>query len=147
MNQQKYDILMTAPIAQNMFSSYVAEDREIQTKIETWITALRSGQYEKGMLRLCLDNQYCCLGVANEVLQLQETSMSTLVHTFSHIGLRRDGGDFAILVNEEPFTNLALTTINDNRYRLSEVNEELFDFTFNEIADIIERHYKEILAQ
>lgn len=33
-----------------------------------WLDALRSGKYKQGREFLCVDNQYCCLGVLCDVI-------------------------------------------------------------------------------
>jgi hypothetical protein len=59
-----------------------------------WIRALKSGKFKKGTL--CLhceeDNSYCCLGVANECLNLKETSSGFLSNTYKRIGLFNSSG-------------------------------------------------------
>ena len=39
-----------------------------KTNKKLWVQALRSGKYRQGRGFLCLNNQYCCLGVAFDVL-------------------------------------------------------------------------------
>lgn len=41
---------------------------------EKWLVALRSGKYKQGQSRLCNEqNEYCCLGVLAEVMQVPKT--------------------------------------------------------------------------
>lgn len=39
-----------------------------KTNKKLWIRALRSGKYKQGVGFLCRDNEFCCLGVAYDVL-------------------------------------------------------------------------------
>lgn len=45
---------------------------EVNAIFDKWITALRSGEYEKGTGQLrSSDNTYCCLGVLCEVMEVK----------------------------------------------------------------------------
>jgi hypothetical protein len=69
-----------------------------------WIKALKSNKYQKrvGALRVSeYDNGdscpvgYCCLGVANIELNLNESNQDALHRTYEELGLNTSGGGFA----------------------------------------------------
>lgn len=51
-------------------------NEQIKQNREDWKAALRSGEYKQGEGSLCVDDRYCCLGVACEVLK---TKLSLVV--------------------------------------------------------------------
>lgn len=88
-----------------------------QQQKDAWLAALRSGQYQQ-QRRAALKtvDGYCCLGVVNEVLDLQSTSAAFL---------RGPRGKVIFI----PFDiQMDLATMNDSTA------------TFAEIADHIEQH-------
>lgn len=102
---------------------------ELGPKQKIWVEALRSGQYKQGRDFLCQDNHYCCLGVANDVFNLQETSNSYLEDTFREIGLKTCHGSFILDDNVSEFPGyLSLASMNDK------------GCSFLEIADAIEKY-------
>lgn len=64
-------------------------------KQKKWIKALKSGKYKQCKRQLCNGVGYCCLGVANEVLDLNEVSLTCLPGSFKSIGLRSGFGHFS----------------------------------------------------
>jgi hypothetical protein len=52
-------------------------NQKLGTNQTKWLEALRSGEYQQGDTYLCYENKYCCLGVAAEIFQTENT----------HIGL------------------------------------------------------------
>jgi hypothetical protein len=120
-----------------------------------WITALRSGEYTQGYRALCRvyngSKTYCCLGVLCDLYQKNQTknkkkklSVKT-VTTDSFESVIVFGGNAGVLPiavqnwagmssysGRIPFGGPNLVKMNDNRK------------TFIEIADHIEKHYKEL---
>jgi hypothetical protein len=113
------------------FNYSLLYDETVKSNIEKWIVALRSGEFKQG--RRCLHDKllktYCCLGVANEVCQLNETSDQVLLGTHKLMGLVYARGAYVLSGKTE-----ALSSMNDSG-----------KFTFDEIADVIEQHYNECL--
>lgn len=94
-----------------------------------WIRALRSGKYKKGtrVLHCEEDNSYCCLGVANKCLNLNETSSGYLSNTYERIGLFGSSG---YIINNYKFprgTELygSLVQMNDSRISHKKIAEFL----------------------
>jgi len=125
---------------------------------DKWVKALRSGNYQQGKGALCKDNNFCCLGVLCDVIKddfdIKEIS--------SPHGIRYSFEDsesnFCIPIDLVPKLGLKSTdpsvptpeTVHSNYYRnfdgkigLSTLNDNL-EFDFNKIADLVEKHYKEI---
>ncbi len=99
-------------------------------KQKKWIKALKSGKYKQCKHQLCNGVGYCCLGVANEVLDLNEVSSTCLSGSFKSIGLRSGFGLFSEQYQfpRGPRTYSNLTELNDN------------GISFIEIADFIENN-------
>lgn len=99
---------------------------------EKWLQALESGDYFqcRGVLESNTEGvmSYCCLGVANEVLSLQERSLGGLDNTFEFLGLRECLG-LLMTPAQDPNTAQHATD-------LSQLNDKL-RWTFSEIADYI----------
>lgn len=111
---------------------------------KAWIEALRSGKYAQGQARLKSD-KYCCLGVACDVSGQGRWSLNTYVcgdglrsvdksaislpeDVKNYYGLRNKHGGFA---DDED----SLIRCNDTK-----------KYTFEQIADIIEREPEGLLA-
>lgn len=54
----------------------MTEKQQLGPNQQRWLDALRSGEYEQGRDRLCIDNRYCCLGVAAELFQTSRTEIT-----------------------------------------------------------------------
>jgi hypothetical protein len=103
-------------------------------KLKTWITALRSGNYNQGKGRLQSEYGYCCLGVACSVLipeDKQEFNSADFLHgrmpdnqPNAPQWLKDIDNDFGIK------TDRTLAELNDND-----------GLSFNEIADVLEMVY------
>jgi len=108
-----------------------------------WIEALRSGNYRQSKNRLCTltadGPHYCCLGVAYEIFKDQFG-----IEAIDYHSMRRYDGESAYL--EHPDIQNALGIIRDGhllepikgRFSLVTLNDD--EFTFKEIADIIEQN-------
>lgn len=106
--------------------------------IQTWINALRSGQYEQG--RGALEpqrDQYCCLGVACDLFIPRKYQDKHLADDILLGGVPADQGKAPIwlkAINEDfhNLTDIALSRLNDNEL-----------LTFDEIADLLQAVYIE----
>ena len=104
---------------------------ELGPKQKKWIKALRSGKYKQGKYHLCVDNEYCCLGIANEVLDLGINPRCGGLRDDQHeaytkLGLRDSLGGLSQVISHD-----------DQRWgTLSGMNDQ--EVPFNEIADAIE---------
>lgn len=101
-----------------------------QTK---WVNALWSETFPQAEGALCvLDDGligHCCLGVAKEIFDLNETNKISLLDTYQELGLLGNCGDFAesIIINGQTY------------YSLAEMNDA--GKTFREIATIIQNYW------
>lgn len=105
-----------------------------------WVKALRSGKYIQGKIRLkSNDEKFCCLGVLCDISKksrwtkdkrglnwynTSEKYLPTIVQKYS--GIKTSSG-----VNKK--LGRSLISLNDSG-----------DFTFNDIADYIEKEYKDL---
>lgn len=120
---------------------------------EKWLTALRSGSYEKGRNYLCKNNKYCCLGVwldinnakfsmseeINGVKIYQNKEGNTKSNSTLPIGedlnelLQGDSAGsfigFQVLISNFDMAFTCLTDLNDSMD------------TFEEVIQIIENHF------
>jgi hypothetical protein len=111
-----------------------------QKQLKQWLEALRSGEYEQD--RFSLQNSqtggYCCLGVACKVVAPDYKKKTGLDGNDVLVGefpLRNDGAPkWLTLISDDVrgITGTSLTTYNDHE-----------EFTFNEIADLLESLYLE----
>lgn len=124
----------------SLFDSKIIHSQpEVVTRIRTWIEALRSGKYKQGKgLLYTASGGYCCLGVADEVLELKERALSDddnaigLYETFRKVGLQQPAGEFLLREDHGGF----LTNAND-----------CWDWDFNDIATFVENQLNAVLAQ
>lgn len=110
---------------------------EIKENIQTWIKALRSGNYKQLKSQLHKfendENYYCCLGVACRVLMKEED-------------LSYDGADiFGGLPTDQHRAPIWLQSINDDfeekvGHSLSRLNDT-YNYSFDMIADLLEIIY------
>lgn len=113
---------------------------------ETWVTALRSGEFTQGKDRLrTLDDSYCCLGVLCE-LHRRETGVgswevradSPIFRDESHHYFYM-GEDFGLPQKVADWAGLELgpgLRVNDTWSYLSDLNDE--GVPFNVLAELIE---------
>lgn len=107
---------------------------ELGQNQKLWIEALRSGKYKQTKTVLCLktshgDNAYCCLGVANEIFNLNAQIDETLYGTRYQEVLGLFDSDGVIKGDEDELECLSLLEMNDSDGK-----------TFVEIADFIEKN-------
>lgn len=97
---------------------------------DKWVAALRSGKYQQGIGHLKHGDKFCCLGVLCDLLP----------------GGKWEGEAF-YLTNESSPTEAILphavvlaAEMSSAQGQLAEANDA--GYTFTEIADLIEKHYK-----
>jgi hypothetical protein len=103
-----------------------------------WIEALRSGKYKQGKKRLkSLGGYYCCLGVLCDIvkdnlgIEWHESNESYVI-----------SGNAGVLPNDvEHYTGLLSTTLPSNPNRCLEGLNDLYGYTFEQIADVIEKEF------
>ena len=92
---------------------------------EKWVNALRGGKYKQGRdwLHSFYDNSFCCLGVLDEIFPELDLSggHSGVLYNYSEIGFNSENGKIG---------DTSLDSLNDSG-----------NFTFDEIADIIQAEY------
>lgn len=115
------------------------EFTEIQRK---WIDALRSGDYQQCKNYLHTNDGYCCLGVACDILKIpveydddgvayyQDEHEKLPASVYRQLNLIDNIGAIRAYTPhfEKPFTEEALSALNDNGY------------TFEKIADFMEKY-------
>jgi len=108
------------------------EDEIIEHR-KQWIFALRSGEYNQGILSLKNQNAFCCLGVACDISGLGEWSEHK-DGDFSYIG------EFCDLpVEVANFYGISISNNNFGTTYLAKLND-IDKYSFHQIADIIEMH-------
>ena len=129
--------------------------KEQEENRQKWVEALRSGDYKQGQKRLRImdDNTFCCLGVACDISELNKWNVfgygqqlfSYGQQLFGHgitmlpsevsnwLGLTSHEGELFFIDEEGVLTMTYLTNLNDS------------DYTFEQIADIIEMGYLELV--
>lgn len=90
-----------------------------------WIGALRSGDFEQGFGQMEEDGKYCCLGVAQKVLNLTDDGDNASLSCTSAVALGLKDGEGTL--DSDYLGCSSLITLNDDE-RMS----------FEEIADFIE---------
>lgn len=112
-----------------------------------WINALRSGDYIQGKHVLKRNNQYCCLGVLTDLFCKAATDSQEeadkLMSNYSYwTRLGHSIAEWAGLSEEDP-----LVPYEDQKRQISLLNDgskvsavPVREHTFEEIADIIEKH-------
>lgn len=127
----------------------------MQTKnILKWTKALRSGKYKQTQGALHNKKGYCCLGVACELFIPKHKRITTKSYSKLYITgsqpydqpscpewLKNINYDFPIkLKDASPFTSNNSKYDNDRIFSLVDLND-FQEFTFDEIADILELVY------
>lgn len=93
---------------------------------ESWVKALRSGEYEQGQGALCNNGQYCCLGVLAEITGNLKPYQDTPYKSM---------GQYVFFPGMDFFQEVGLSDWDG--YTLAEMNDG--GSTFKEIADYIEK--------
>lgn len=76
--------------------------------VEPWLVALRSGKYAQGTGVLALNNEYCCLGVYNEIHGINNFGLGNYLKVAEDLG--SELVDNCIVMNDElylPFPKIA----------------------------------------
>lgn len=120
-----------------------------------WVEALRSGEYSqtKGQLHVTEDSEdsYCCLGVACKLAVEAGVPVKTEEHTEDGVTIHAYNGNGSLLPDEiSAWLGLAEcdgTYLKDGDFAstLAEDNDE-HDFTFEQIAEVIEREPEGLFA-
>lgn len=103
-------------------------------QLKIWIAALRSGEYKQTTRALQNEHGYCCLGVACKVL-IPADKLELDKHGFIDWGIASGqpaAPDWLKLINGDYANKMGPTLIM--------LNDE-FNFTFNQIADLLEKTY------
>jgi len=97
----------------------------------TWAEALRSGVYKQGQFQLHreIDDTYCCLGVLNKIMPEKYPRHKTDDLLLVTVNFSSERG---CIKNYWDTVDTDLAYLNDD------------DRCFDQIADIIEKHYKEL---
>ena len=101
-----------------------------------WVEALRSGKYKQGTGELYNkeENAYCCLGVLCAIngIFINENNQSLIdeMEDRKALDIQTNNGT---LLSEDGMFNTSLDSLNDSG-----------NYTFDEIADIIQTIYKEL---
>lgn len=107
---------------------------------EDWIKALRSGKYKQGTGCLRKGNEYCCLGVLCEVLDLEFIPLYVEDDLFADIEREIDNKLlYGIQGNEGgiPHNILRTRKIKINQDYFVELNDGR-EFSFEQIANVLE---------
>lgn len=111
---------------------------------DAWIAALRSGNYNQGTGLLCFDDNFCCLGVLGDILEIPPERMNTnYLYVTNEFGQFRDKivpEHIAIKYLTEidiiqEYTSIQLLTLNFEHF-LATMNDT-GGLSFSEIADIL----------
>jgi len=111
----------------------------MRKEIADWVAALRSGEYKQGRQMLNCDNQFCCLGVLCEVLEIPKIQ----ILNYYEYGFDRSHNMLPVEVWKR--LNISLSgrfnpkaiDFEERVNTLWAVNDEL-RWDFNRIADLIE---------
>ena len=103
-----------------------------------WVTALRSGKYEQGKTLLSEHNKYCCLGVLVCIRDypIEYKFNDTRIFCYDYdCGIPPEADEYSIFGALGNFTGFYINNY-DNLARLNDSG-----YSFEEIADIIEKHF------
>jgi hypothetical protein len=95
---------------------------------ETWCTALESGKFKQGKEKMYnqIDNSYCCLGVAREVLGTSGNSI-TLDRNELFGDISRTGNFTLLGMSNLKYTS-SLSASNDSGIPFSEIAKHIREF-------------------
>ena len=100
-----------------------------------WVAALRSEDYKQGKGRLRNGDEYCCLGVLCELLNISKQNLgNNYSYDYQHVFLPIRAMRMAGMKSD------------DGNYRkvMSLANQNDQGRSFKEIADIIETHWQKL---
>lgn len=107
---------------------------------DEWVKALRSGKYKQGKQFLKTGEYYCCLGVLCDISRLDKWRV--IDHSYylcKNFVLPEKVVEWAGMKSS---TGSFIDVVDLSRNELTELNDS--GKTFNEIADIIEKHYEDL---
>lgn len=111
-----------------------------QAIAKKWVKALRSGEYQQGQGQLRDGDQFCCLGV---LCNLHAQSHKAFARTQKFPDeYDREAAYPSEMVRKWAGIDTYNGWIPNLDQSLAAFNDEGFDF--NEIADLIEKHWKEL---
>ena len=107
-----------------------------------WTKALRSGDYKQGMGRLCIMDNYCCIGVLTDVIDKQfpdilETDWEVRRNGYGEMLIVCDGIERSTRLPPELRNKIELNY--GDQSNLIRMNDGA-GCSFNEIADYIEEN-------
>ena len=116
--------------------TYTPEEQAANRKL--WIAALRSGKYEQGKYRLRVNDKFCCLGVACDILGIESSKghYGTYVYGFNKSILPSIAANALGISNTGKFSNENLSDISICLHHLNDIQ----NMNFIEIADFIEQN-------
>lgn len=111
-----------------------------------WVEALRSGEYTQGKGRLHDGKNFCCLGVLCGITK-NKTHMDW-EHRGNHYTFNGESGllpgivaDACEIGGTNNPSSIPLTVlVDEEEYDIDELND-LYDWTFNDLADLIEEQF------
>jgi len=121
---------------------------------ERWVSALRSGEYKQGRLYLKSERGYCCLGVLCDILGVEWAIDDRKIESYTVYEVKdgKDGKDGKIIstLPKEIMKKIgwSFSSIKDrlgyvgNQFSLTALNDT--GKSFDEIANVIEKHYQEL---
>jgi hypothetical protein len=102
---------------------------------QSWIQALRSGEYQQGRESLCNNGKFCCLGVLTN-LYIQETNQKWHHDVGGCYSFETEGGILPLSVQQ--WAGLDAPNPYLAGHYVSSWNDE--GASFEELADLIEEH-------
>lgn len=111
--------------------------------MKKWVKALRSGEYEQGKFRLVdANDNFCCLGVACDLVDHIGEWVDNGIWCFKSDDGELQSGELPKEIMEYTGIKSAVGMIPSLGSSLATLNDH--GVPFSTIADIIEKHYKEI---
>ena len=119
--------------------------------MKRWVKALRSGKYKQGKNWLNAGNKkFCCLGVLCEILKDElELRKEIIVDDYYSYGYDHEMDCVGLFYGVKKYAGMAsayghIPSLKTTLANLNDGGEETKPHTFKQIADIIEKHYKEL---
>ena len=105
---------------------------------QKWLSALRSGDYKQTQLHLHTDDGFCCLGVLCDLYGKEHNVEWELANGDTYYEFQDQTAYLPLPVVEWAGTGSHDPYISSQSLTLTEFNDN--GYTFNEIADLIEKH-------
>lgn len=126
-----------------LFNRELLKDPKVVDNIETWIHALRSGVYSQGTEYLECDGRYCCLGVANKVLNI---GLHGLEPHLEQSEYECDQGVKCYIDTPHMVVGLLSSFGQFDGSSLVELNDD-YAWSFEEIADLLENQLEVVSGE